>query len=242
MTIDIGLDIAQSYRTGCINGCTRKNKAGNRELVPAKHGHLCDGCYDRLEKWLREIPERFALLPQFLTQGTELEPNPGSKATKRTVAPAPLRVAALDLLDTRKGRKWQGTEPTDDRRGAIGTLLAIANELRALRNSTIKNDSHVLGEADYIRLSLETLSKQEWVTDAYKEIKKLHRELGDAVGIYPARPVATCTVVDPNTDDPHACGGPLYPSKAGGVYCAECSSTWDTLDLRRLGLTLGTTA
>jgi hypothetical protein len=230
------------YRTGCINGCTRKNADGNREATPAKHGHLCSGCYDRLEKWLTEIPERFALLPEFLTQGTQLEPNPGSKATKRTMAPAPLRVGALDLLDTRRGRKWLGTEPTDDRRGAIGALLAIANEIRVLRGSPIKNDSHVLGEADYIRLSLGTLATQEWVTESYKEIKTLHRELGDAVGIYPPRPVATCTVVDPNTDDPHPCDGPLYPSKAGGVYCARCNSTWDTSDLRRLGLTLGASA
>lgn len=229
-------------RTSCINGCTRKNASGNREAAPARHGHLCDGCYARLETWLREIPERFALVPEYLTQGAPIDPNPGSKATKRTNAPAPLRVAALDLLDTRRGRKWLGTEPSDDRRGAIGTLLAIANEIRVLRGSPIKNDSHVLGEADYIRLSLETLATQEWVFDAYKEIKTLYRELGDAVGIYPPRPVATCNVVDPNTDDPHPCGGPLYPSKGGGVYCAKCSEHWDTTDLRRLGLMLGTPA
>lgn len=229
-------------RTGCINGCTRKNASGNREPALAKHGHLCGGCYDRLEKWLTEIPEHFALVPEFLTQGTKLEENPGSKATKRTVAPAPLRVAALDLLDTRRGRKWLATEPTDDRRGAIGTLLAIANEIRVLRGSRPKFDSHVLGEADYIRLSLETLATQEWVFDAYKEIKKLHREIGDAVGIYPPRPVAACDVIDPNTDDPHECGGPLFPSKGGGVYCAKCANTWDPSDLRRLGLTLGTPA
>lgn len=229
-------------RTGCINGCTRKNTAGNREVAPAKHGLLCGGCYDRLETWLREIPERFALVPEYLTQGVPLDPNPGSKATKRTVAPAPLRVAALDLLDTRKGRKWQGTEPTDDRRGAIGTLLAIANEIRALRGSPIKNDSHVLGEADYIRHSLDTLATQEWVIESYTEIKTLHRDLGDAVGIFPPRPVATCNVVDPNSTDPHECGGPLYPTKSGGIHCARCGETWDTTDLRRLGLMLGTPA
>lgn len=226
-------------RTSCINGCTRKNASGNREASAAKHGHLCDGCYDRLEKWLTEIPERFALVPQFLTQGAALDSNPESKAVKRTVAPAPLRVAALDLLDTRKGRKWLGTEPTSDRRGAIGALLAIANEIRTLRGSPTKDDSHVLGEADYIRHSLETLAAQEWVIETYKEIKVLHRELGDAVGIYPPRPVATCNIVDPNSDNPHECGGPLYPAKGGGVHCARCNETWDTFELRRLGLTLG---
>lgn len=229
-------------RTGCINGCTRKNASGNREASAAKHGHLCGGCFDRLNTWLAEIPERFALVPEFLTQGTKLEDNPGSSSVKRTVAAAPLRVAALDLLDTRKGRKWQGTEPTDDRRGAIGTLLAIANELRGLRGSPIKNDSHVLGEADYIRHSLDLLVQQESIFDTYKEIRTLHRELGDAVGVFPPRPVATCKVVDPNSDDPHECGGPLYPTKAGGIHCARCGETWDTVDLRRLGLMLGTPA
>lgn len=221
-----------------MNGCTRKNASGNREPSAAKHGHLCSGCYDRLETWLREIPERFALVPQFLTQGAAIEKNPDAKAAKRTVAPAPLRVAALDILDTRKGRKWLGTEPTNDRRGAIGALLAIANEIRALRGSPAKDDSHVLGEADYIRHSLATLANQEWVHETYKEIKALHRELGDAVGIYPPRPVATCNVIDPNTDNPHECGGPIYPAKSGGTYCARCDETWDQNELRRLGLTL----
>jgi hypothetical protein len=229
-------------RTNCANGCGKKTPDGNRTPSLAKHGWLCTGCYDRLETWLREIPERYALVPEYLTQGAPLEPNPGSKATKKPVAPAPLRVAALDILDTRRGRKWQGTEPTDDRRGALGTLLVIGNEIRTLRGSPTKTDSHVLTEADYIRLSLNLLTAQEWVTDTYNEIKQLHRELSDAVGIYPPRPVATCNIIDPNTDNPHECGGPLYPSKAGGVYCARCNNTWDTTELRRLGLTLGAIA
>lgn len=229
-----------SDNTGCINGCTRTNQDGNREPTQARNGRLCNGCYDRLEKWLREIPERYALVPQFLTQASTIDENPGSKKrAKRPVAPTPVRVGALDLLDTRLGRKWQGTEPTEDRRGALGSLLAIANEIRSLRGSPNKPDSHVLTEADYIRLSLELLAHQEWVNDAYKEIKHLHRDLGDAIGVYPPKPVGKC----PNTPEGQTdeCAGPLLPDHSG-VICPRCGRHWDHNQLGLLGRNLKATA
>lgn len=219
----------------CVNECSRLNSDGNREPLQARHGRLCRPCYDRLEKWLKEIPERFALVPEYLLHSADLDSNPETKATKRPVAPPPLRVAALDLLDDRLGRKWQGTEPTEDRRGALGTLLAIANEIREGRGSTKRRDSNVLHEADTIRGQLDWLAQQDWVVYSYKEIRILHRELGDATGQYPPKPVGVCYVIRDGQQD--ECGGPLLPS-ASGVVCPRCSTKWGHDELRRVGMAL----
>ena len=218
----------------CANGCTRINNAGHREPTPAQAGRLCNTCHDRLERWLTEIPERYALVPQYLLPSVDLDANPESKATKRPVAPTPLRLGALDLLDTRLGRKWQGTEPTTDRRGTLGTLLAIANEIRVARGSTARTTSSVLHEADTIRGQLNWLTQQDWIVETLQEIRILHRELGDAIGEYPPRPVGTCYILT-DTDE---CGGPLMPTDYG-VHCPRCGTRWGHDELRRVGLALG---
>ena len=221
----------------CARGCTRINTDGNREPITARAGRLCHPCHDRLERWLTEIPERYALVPQYLLPSTDLDTNPETKTTKRPTPPVPLRLAALDLLDTRLGRKWQGTEPTTDRRGTLGTLLTIANEIRETQGSTPRTTSTVLHEADTIRGQLHWLTAQEWITDTYQEIRILHRDLGDAIGVYPPKPVGTCYVLD----DEGECGGPLLPNTTG-VHCPKCGTRWGHDELRRIGMAIGDTA
>jgi hypothetical protein len=219
----------------CARGCSRINSDGNREPVLANNGRLCGTCVGKLEKWLTEIPERYALVPQFLLPSTDLDKSPESKATKRPNAPVPLRLAALDLLDTRLGRKWHGTEPTPDRRGTLGVLLAIANEIRESNGSTRRKTSTVVHEADTIRGQLTWLTQQEWITDAYDELRNLHRELGDAIGVYPPKPVGKCYVIAENETE--ECGGPLLPNHSG-VMCPKCGATWGHDELRRVGMAL----
>lgn len=220
----------------CVRGCSRINADGNREPVLANHGRLCSHCASKLEQWLIEIPDRYALVPQFLLPSADLDASPETKHTKRPTAPVPVRLAALDLLDTRLGRKWQGTEPTPDRRGTLGVLLAIANEIREDNGSRRRATSTVIHEADTIRGQLDWLTRQEWVTDAYEELRILHRELGDATGQHPARPVGTCGRIRPNTDQP--CGGNIYPTDEGGAKCRRCNASWDYDRLRFLGTLL----
>jgi hypothetical protein len=221
----------------CARGCSRINTDGNREPVLANHGRLCSTCANKIDKWLTEIPERYALVPQLLLTSTDLDTNPETKATKRPTPPVPLRLAALDLLDTRLGRKWQGTEPTPDRRGTLGVLLAIANEIREANGSRRRDTSTVIHEADTIRGQLRWLTTQEWVTDAYEELHHLHRELGDAIGVYPPKPVGTCYVIPKDSTDDEECGGPLLPTHTG-VKCPRCGTTWQHDELRRLGMAL----
>jgi hypothetical protein len=184
---------------------------------------------------LTEIPERYALVPDYLLPSADLDANPESKATKRPTAPIPVRLGALDLLDTRLGRKWLGTEPTSDRRGTLGVLMAIANEIRTDRGSKARTDSTVIHESDTIRGQLDWLAAQEWVEDSYQELRTLHRELGDAVGVYPTKPVGICYLMP--LEDLVECGGPLLPTHSG-VRCLRCGAEWGHEKLRTLGMAL----
>lgn len=220
----------------CANGCSKVTSGGSKEQTTAvSPGRLCRACRNRLEKWLEEIPERHRMLPQYLTPSADLDANPESKATKRPTAPVPVRLGALDLMDTRRGRKWNGLVPTTDRRGALGSLLAIANEVRALRGGKPLTNSTVKREAGTIASGLDLLTQSPGITDTYTEIRTLHRDLGDAVGQYPPSPVGTCFLT---TDDkPESCGGPLLPVHTG-VLCPRCGAKWGHDQLRRLGMAL----
>lgn len=220
----------------CIRGCTRRDRheadcegdCPGCEPRTTEHGHLCRGCIDQLERWLKEIPDRYALLPQYLTPQAERDQSPESKHTKRPQAPTPVRLDVIDLLDTRLGRKWLGTEPTEDRRGTIGTLLAIANELR----TKPRHDSNVFHEAGFLLESVHKLAELDHVADVYDELRILHRELGDAVGQHPPRPVGRCGVVKKTGE---ICGGNIYPTDTGGAKCRGCGADWTYENLRFLG-------
>lgn len=216
--------------TYCVTGC-RRNGHPTQTTAPDK---LCRHCENTLRDWIRTIPDIYSLLPSFIEHGST-EKNPDSQATKRTEAPAPMRLDIIDLLDTRLGRRWQGLDTTDDRRGALGTLLAIAEEIHDNRNLANPPPAHVAGACDYISRHMLWLVQQDWVAEAFTEIKRLHRLLSDAIGDYRPKPVGVCNVT---LEDDTECGGPLLANKYGGVRCGRCHNTWDAKQLRHLGLTL----
>lgn len=222
----------------CANGCTRKGSDGERHPRHAALGNLCNTCADNLDKWLREIPDRYAIADGFLNPTVDRDANPETKATKRANAPVPIRLEVLDLLDTRRGRMWLGLVPTIDRRGTLGTLLAIGNELRAIRGAKPRLNSTVVAEADYLRVGIDKLATITEVSDLYDEIKNLHRALGEAIGEHPPRPVAKCTITNDTDDKP--CGGPIFAGRDGGAYCARCRADWNANTLALLGAILNT--
>lgn len=201
--------------------------------LPQAPSRLCRRCENNLRDWLREIPERFALLPAFLEHGTT-DHNPDSKATKKAEAPPPMRLAIVDLLDRRLGRKWQGLDVTDDRRGAYGTLHAICANIKDARDLTGPIPNTVAGTCDYIARHMLWLAEQDWVNEPFNEVRILHREVSDGVGIFRPKPVGSCHLIPDDTETP--CGGPLFANPYGGVRCARCQATWDAAKLRMLGL------
>lgn len=228
----------------CVNGCTRKGSDGNRHPKHADTGNLCANCTDRLHTWLYEIPDRYATIPSYIDPATGRDPDPNqTQHIKRTNAPIPVRLDVIDLLDTRRGRKWQGLVPTTDRRGTLGTLLPIGNTIRERHGSQPKLDSTVVAEADHIRKNINALAHIDYVDELYTEIRKLHRALGEAIGIHPHPPVATCTIVDPERElaegEPPECGGPIFPARnSAGAYCARCHTEWKPDELAHLGAIL----
>lgn len=219
----------------CANGChSRPDADGNRHPVPTEPPSLlCRGCEDRLLSWLEKIPEHYALLPEFIEHGS-VERNPESKSTKASVAAAPMRLDVIDLLDTRRGRKWHGTEVADGRRGVLGTLESWARLVREEKNITDAQTCTVAYEAATLRRHMLWIAEQPWVDELHADIKALHRDLSDAVGDYRPRPVGRC---DSPTED-GSCGGPLMPSRFGGVHCARCGEITPVDRLRFLGARL----
>lgn len=200
---------------------------------PDPPARLCRRCETNLREWLTNIPNKYALLPRFLEHGTT-DSNPDSKATKRAEVAAPMKLQIVDLLDTRLGRKWLGTQATDDRRGALGTLYAICTEIHDSRNLTGPLPTNVTATCDYLTRHILWLTEQDWIGDTYNEIRLLHRELSDAIGEYRPKPVGRCHVIPDEAEDP--CGGPLFANPYGGVRCARCQASWDASKLRVLGL------
>lgn len=222
----------------CANGCTRRHGDEYLPVTTEGKSQLCNQCESRFHDWLTKIPENYALAPMFVEHGTT-DKNPESKATKSANAPAPMRLDIIDLLDTRRGRKWNGTEVTEDRRGTIGTLQAYASELIDTRPLTATPlPTSVSGCCALLDRHRLWLTEQEWIPDAYADIKKLHRSLSDAIGDYRQKPVGKCHTIPENAET--ACGGSLFAGTYGGVHCARCGATWDADHLRQLGLAQAT--
>lgn len=223
----------------CANGCTR-GIPDTDERIPITTDPpslLCRRCEDNIATWLTEIVERHQLLPEFIEPGS-VPKDPDVVVPKRTEAPAPMRLEVIDLLDTRRGRKWLGLIPARDMRGAVGTLHVYAQIIREERNlAPLKGWPTVASETALIQRHRLWAFEQEWAggpDSLTSELRALHRDLGRAVGIPTPRPVGKCPVI-PDDDQDEACEAPLFPSRQGGVYCPRCGTHWNPEQLRILG-------
>lgn len=214
----------------CANTCQRDG----RPTTTTPPSQLCNHCEDRLHNWLTNIANTWPKLHSFIEHGTT-DRNPESKTTKAAVAPAPMRLEVIDLLDTRLGRKWNGTAAADDRRGVAGTLQPHVQRLIEERHLTTPHDHRDVTAAcrllDKHRL---WLAEQDWISYMYDDVADINKALSDAVGDYKPRPVGSCHTVPEGGEKP--CGGPLFANPHGGVRCPRCYTTWDAAHLRQLGL------
>lgn len=214
----------------CAARCTNSG----RPATTTPPSRLCPRCEDNLHTNLNTIADTWPKLDAFIEHGTTTR-NPDTKATKAAVAPAPMRLEIIDLLDTRLGRKWNGTAAAHDRRGVAGTVQPHVERLIEERRLTQPHDHRDIPAAcrllDKHRL---WLAEQDWVGYLYADVTAINKQVSDAVGDYKQRPVGTCHVVPDEGEQP--CGGPLFANTYGGVRCARCRATWDAAHLRQLGL------
>ena len=215
--------------TYCANACTTRHGDESTPVTTEAPSQLCKRCEGRLHDWLVKIPETFALVPMFVEHGSTPADPDGIK-TKSAPTQAPMRLDVIDLLDTRRGRKWNGTEPTEDRRGVIGALLPWVDELIEQRPLTQPAPTSVTGCCELLDRHRLWLAEQDWIADLYDEIRRLNRTLSDAIGDYRQKPVGTCPATTDNSD----CGGPIYATLTG-AHCARCGETWQEGQLRLLG-------
>lgn len=219
----------------CDNGCTRGAGDNKIRVQTTPPSRLCDHCEDRLHQRLTKIPELYALLPTFVEHGT-IERNPDAKATPSATAQAPMRLDIIDLLDTRRGRHWQGLFPTTDRRGTVGWLKVHIDTVIEERAPSTTGITTMTSACAFLNRHRLWIFEQDWAVDLYEDIKRLHRQLSDAVGDYRRPPVGRCHVE--TGDEP--CAGSLFANPYGGVHCSRCGATWDANHLRQLGLAQAT--
>lgn len=220
----------------CENGCKVRSGEAKVAALANTPSVICKRCEDAIEKWLKEIPDAYALLPGFLEPGS-IEKNPESKSTKAALAGLPIRLEVVDLLDDRRGRMWQGTAPAHDRRGAIGTLMVHVDRVVEERDLRTTPGATVVEACAFLTRHRLWVAEQDWVTLLHEDLKQLNREISDAIGNYRRPPVGRCHIVS-DDEDAKPCGGGLYPNDYGGVHCARCGNTWDAGQLRVLGMAL----
>lgn len=220
----------------CANGCHHGHGPDRTPILCDDSAIICAKCVDRLDTWLRQIPDTYALLPSVVEHGT-VATNPETASTKRPDPPAPLRLEVLDLLDDRP------------QRGAAGLLDSWADVVRDQRHLHAPAPSTAYGVTASCSLLIQHLpwiSKQEWAPEFYSEVKPLVREMRDRVGEYRPRPVGTCWVPvwrdQDGTQALVACGGLLFLDlDRRGCHCVSCGVQYDAADpaLRRLGRRVG---
>lgn len=238
----------------CLNGCQSRTGDAAAPVACEPDQRLCPACRTRLDKWLRAVPDAYALLPHVVDHGT-VAADPGTKHTKRPDPPAPMRLEVTDLLDTRDGR------------GVLGVVHSWAELVRDHRHDTrpctcsharpthnrhrctmigcgcreyMPLDATVSRECAYLIVNLAWCTGQEFAGDLYDEIRVLSRTLNDTVGEYRPKPVGKCAALRPVPDSTEQvlCGGALVMDREGtGVHCLSCGARHEANhELRQLGL------
>lgn len=227
---------AQPSRYCIVKRC-RTNGAPTRLPEHDRTHTTCQGCHDRMQRWLKGIPETYTLLAAVVEPGS-VDHNPDSKRGKRTTAPLPLRVEVIDLLDHRRLRAWRGTIPTPANRGALGVLLNLSLLVAQERGHQLPHDRPytVTDATKHLLRHLDWITTQPLATQVHEDLRRLHRRLSDAIGEYRPLPVGHCHLVPDDSEDGKPCGGPLLANRWGGVRCGSCDATWDAAHLRQLGL------
>jgi hypothetical protein len=244
----------------CLNGC-HEGAGGAREAIQTDPGQLlCSRCATRLDKWLRSIPDHFALLPAVVDHGT-VPADPGTKHTKRPDPPAPMRLEVIDLLDTRPGygalgivHSWAelvrderrqprrcvcGHDPAGHITGALNWCIGEGCECTEYRPV----QPTVTSECGLLAANLPWVAGQAFIGELYDEIKQLHRTLADTVGEYRVKPVGKCAAfIDrPGVPVQVLCGGALVMDKERvSVKCLSCGQRHEANEgLRELGVLVG---
>lgn len=210
-------------------GDTQTCIIGNRPHG-AEIGLLCNGHYARMSDTIRDIvtqTEQLSAVPSMAVQSGR----GGSLASHRS----PARLDVLALTDRRRNAAglgdWDSTRYDDtpevlDVLGSWGRI--VWEECPALR------DEHglprartgavtVVGEAQLLTTHREWMAGQNWIDEAFDDLRALLTVLKRVNGDPEDKPAAKCD--RPQGDGP--CNGPIWiDSVAAVARCGRCETEW----------------
>lgn len=232
----------------CLNGCERLNQSTGR-LEPVRTyppAVVCDACTERLHGFLSNVEQHYPRVRDFILPGSaEADPDaPRGPRDDRTVVP--LRVAVIDLTDTRHKRRVYDDDgspafnpdapPLANRRGATGVVQRWAEQVRVERHTDTPAQPRMDTEVDYLTAHLDYTLTRPWVPKMFHDLRKVSSAVLDAVGIQRRKVIGYCDTLidDPDTDEPpYTCAGPMFALRdTFGVFCARCHRRYgiDELD------------
>lgn len=207
-------------------------------------GNVCVTHYDRLRQMLEELETEAAILSAVPSMQMRMDSGKGSLASER----APVRLDVLVHVDPRRGT---GRSETEDDALAAGETLSILDVLhswarivREERNLTDSGAVTVTGERALWMRHLDWIVAQDWIDEAFSDIRQLAGQLKAANGHRAERPYSRCPV----TTHTGTCTGAVwvrdelqpvwrrYPDRCqqtyeeapGAAVCDTCQSVWAT--------------
>lgn len=217
-------------------------------------GHSCRGHFERLGTMLREVEDQAAILSA--APSMQQRSGPGGGAPAFTRAPARLDVLVHnDRRSVPAGERppgpacatcWHGScidirawidaydARATDQLSILDVLHSWARLVREERALSEPDEVTVMSERAVLTRWLEWIVEQDWIDEAYADIRNLLAQLKGVNGTAELRPksVGLC----PTLLEDGECGGRLWPDEGRGeVTCGHCGRIFDRGELRHLG-------
>lgn len=214
--------------------------------VDAVVGMLCGDHYATVREQLQDCMEMYAIVGEFLLPGSTPEDD-GSKHTKKSTIPAPIRLEVLALRDPRNATDLEWTyESNWDQ--AKGRLTGNGSEIPTYHLwldgwaeyvreyvTDPKPDRTDTGNTKWLQAHLNWLAGDDQLPLFLKELRGAHRALMAGVGKSPKRPLGYCYL----DFDGNECKGSIWlADDSKGARCGKCKVTWSGPELIRLRLAL----
>lgn len=194
----------------------------------------CNSCSDRIREAIDEIPGQYvaltttqALLPQTFDDGRR-GPGFGSRSPARDIV-----IAVTD---------WRTTWTEDDRlHNPLAVLRSWASMVREEVNEQPPDHTNVTTESDLLIRRLDHVTRQDWVTEMWQELRDCRNQLRTIAGEPRPVPIGRCPVIPEGQDQ--ECGTPLYaPAHGDTITCRGCGEQWPRSRWQILGRSIGVVA
>lgn len=195
--------------------------------------HTCQPCRMHLVRQLADIEDYLAIVTAVPGRGA---PGPHAKGYRST---PPLRLDVVAMFDPRTEINGDGPDDVMDEVPNISADLG--GWLRVLMEEhpdwqyriVVGGEGMVIAPAGValLRSRCDWICRQPWVDEFAADVARVHGALRQACGDAPGKPLGRCL--------DQACGGEVFrrsdDSRDPRLRCGRCSTTYDGLDLVRVG-------